>query len=188
RCTVIGEGSSPKTRLLWSFIHGKPPEAYTPRTFKDSALTIREGDWWEDRRVRMSLFDTSGLEEYDKLRRMHYENTDVFLIVTPANATPAATATTGARGRHASMDNATKWEYDIRSRYYNTPYLIVRAKDPANDPTQPSSSDEGNNRKSSESESPWKNPGPLSLGAVKIVQCDLGSGEDIMTVFREVCI
>ena len=85
KCVVVGDGAVEKTNLLMSYTTGKYPQEYVPDVFDNYYVTVMIGE----EPYTLGLFDTSGQEDYDRLRPLSYPQTDVFLvcssIVAPAS-------------------------------------------------------------------------------------------------------
>eukprot|EP01130_Rhizamoeba_saxonica_P010908 TRINITY_DN44_c0_g1_i4.p1 TRINITY_DN44_c0_g1~~TRINITY_DN44_c0_g1_i4.p1 ORF type:complete len:172 (-),score=36.26 TRINITY_DN44_c0_g1_i4:50-565(-) len=59
-----------------TFLNNEFPENYVPTIFDNYSTNIEVGE----KVVVVSLWDTAGQEDYDRLRPLSYPNTDVFLI------------------------------------------------------------------------------------------------------------
>ena len=97
KCVAVGDGAVGKTCLLYSFNQKEFAEEYIPTVLDTFGKTImfkwvslhctRCHDTWchvicysSDLPYVLSLFDTAGQEEYDRLRPLAYPETDVFLV------------------------------------------------------------------------------------------------------------
>ncbi|XP_077292874.1 cdc42 homolog [Arctopsyche grandis] len=76
KCVVVGDGAVGKTSMLMSYANNKFPVEYVPTVFDTYvAVVLIRGEPHD-----LSLFDTAGQEEYDRLRPLSYPNTNVFLV------------------------------------------------------------------------------------------------------------
>ncbi|KAL1492029.1 hypothetical protein ABEB36_012533 [Hypothenemus hampei] len=76
RITVVGDGDTGKTCLLIVYKDKKFDDRYIPTIFDEYSMTIPIN--YEPYTIILS--DTAGQEDFDKLRRMAYRFTDVFLL------------------------------------------------------------------------------------------------------------
>lgn len=76
KLVVIGDGSCGKTSMLISFTNGSFPAMYIPTVFENYVASIPV----DDHLVELSLWDTAGQEDYDRLRPLSYPETSVILI------------------------------------------------------------------------------------------------------------
>ncbi|KAH0560080.1 hypothetical protein GP486_003402 [Trichoglossum hirsutum] len=75
KAVLIGSGHCGKTSAISSFIAHNVPSMYVPTTIADhltQAGSIHN--------VEMTIIDTAGLEEYDRLRPLSYANADIVVI------------------------------------------------------------------------------------------------------------
>ena len=81
KCVVVGDGAIGKTCLLVSFTTNEFPEDYVPTVFDNfnTDITLKLPNI-EETKYSLSLFDTAGQEDFDRLRPLSYPLTDVFLI------------------------------------------------------------------------------------------------------------
>lgn len=110
---LLGDGAVGKTTLLITFL--KPnsyPHHYLPTVFENSSKSVE----FYDETVEVSLWDTAGGEEYDKLRALSYSNTNVFLICySIINPT--------------SLENINnKWAPEVKHFCPDTPFAIIATK------------------------------------------------------------
>ncbi|EFA75528.1 Rho GTPase [Heterostelium album PN500] len=76
KVVVVGDGAIGKTSLLISYASGGFPRDYQPTVFDNfSSHHVYQG-----RNFNLGLWDTAGQEDFDRLRPLGYNNTDVFLI------------------------------------------------------------------------------------------------------------
>ncbi|ORX66027.1 ras-domain-containing protein [Linderina pennispora] len=75
---VVGDGACGKTCLLYTFREGQfpPDNRYIPTVFDTCVVDIRT----QGKRVELSLWDTAGQEEFDRLRLLCYPGVDAVII------------------------------------------------------------------------------------------------------------
>jgi small GTP-binding protein len=112
KCVVVGDGTVGKTCLLISYTTNSFPKEYIPTIFDNYSINQTV----DDEPINLSLWDTAGQEDYDRLRPLSYQHTDVFIIVF---------STTDAR----SLENIrNKWYPEITHYCPNIPFMIVGSK------------------------------------------------------------
>ncbi len=98
--------------MLISYTTNKFPEEYVPTVFDNYAVTVMMGG----EPYTLGLFDTSGQEDYDRLRLNAYPQTDVFLLAFSI-ACPA------------SFENIReKWYPEVSHHCPNVPIILVGNK------------------------------------------------------------
>ncbi|KAI8826837.1 P-loop containing nucleoside triphosphate hydrolase protein [Fimicolochytrium jonesii] len=76
KLVVVGDGAAGKTSLL-VVQSGEPfPEEYVPTIFENYISRVQV----KDKTYELSLWDTAGQEDYDRLRPLSYPDTDVILL------------------------------------------------------------------------------------------------------------
>ncbi|XP_023234890.1 ras-related protein ced-10-like [Centruroides vittatus] len=113
KIVVIGDGTVGKTCLLISYTTGSFPEGeYVPTVFDNFAGNMN----CDGLQVSLTLWDTAGQEDYEKLRPLSYPGTDVFLLCFSVDNRP-------------SFNNiAAKWQPEVRHHCPRAPYILVATK------------------------------------------------------------
>ncbi|KAK1349611.1 small Rho-like GTP-binding protein [Hamiltosporidium tvaerminnensis] len=110
KCVIVGDGGVGKTWLITTFITNESPQAYLPTVFDNFTATIQ----YKNKRHVLSLWDTSGQEEYSQLRALSYPQTDVFILCYAVNNV-------------VSFNNIkAKWYCELKQ--FNKPILLVATK------------------------------------------------------------
>mmetsp|Transcript_9818 Transcript_9818/g.10890 ORF Transcript_9818/g.10890 Transcript_9818/m.10890 type:complete len:185 (-) Transcript_9818:105-659(-) len=94
KVVCVGDGAVGKTCLLLACKGSAFNEQYVPTVFENYIIKVTVGPTI----VELSLWDTAGQEEYDRLRPLQYPNTNVVLICF-------------------ALDSAVSFEH-IRSKWY----------------------------------------------------------------------
>ncbi|KAH8926093.1 hypothetical protein BT69DRAFT_1348286 [Atractiella rhizophila] len=76
KVVVLGDGACGKTSLLNVYTRGFFPQYYEPTVFENHVHDL----WIDDAQVELSLWDTAGQEEFDKLRSLSYADTHVVML------------------------------------------------------------------------------------------------------------
>ncbi|KAJ3655062.1 hypothetical protein Zmor_014205 [Zophobas morio] len=113
KITVVGDGVVGKTCLLISYTKNEFPEEYVPTVFEHYGQDITvDGVVYN-----MTLWDTAGQEDYERLRPLAYPNTKCFLVCFAVDDTSS------------SYDNVSvKWVPEVRHHNPHTPILLVATK------------------------------------------------------------
>lgn len=112
KLVVVGDGAAGKTSLLVAYKEGKFSADYTPTVFENSIASVPV----EDRLVELSLWDTAGQEDYDRLRPLSYPDTHVILICYSVD-------------KPESLRNVLhKWIYELDQYCPGVPRILVACK------------------------------------------------------------
>lgn len=76
KCVIVGDGCVGKTCLVMSYTQNAYPGEYVPTVFDNYQADILVNG----QVVSLSVWDTAGQHEYDRLRSLSYPMTDVFVI------------------------------------------------------------------------------------------------------------
>jgi Ras family protein A len=78
KLVIVGDGAVGKTALLMVQAKQPYPEFYVPTIFENyvSHITLPGSN----KHVELSLWDTAGQEDYDRLRPLSYPDTDVIIL------------------------------------------------------------------------------------------------------------
>lgn len=80
---VLGDGACGKTSLLFVGIKHEFPQAYEPTVFENYVHIMQPNP--EGPTVELTLWDTAGQEEFDKLRSLSYADTHVVVLCFSAD-------------------------------------------------------------------------------------------------------
>ncbi|KAI8972359.1 transforming protein RhoA-like protein [Pilobolus umbonatus] len=125
KLVVVGDGYCGKTSLLHVYQLHNFPEDYVPTVFETyiSNVTLDSG-----KTIELSLWDTAGQEEYDRLRPLCYPETDVILACFAIDLRP-------------SFENLKdRWIPEMDHFLFNTPRVLVGTKSDLRNKDIPASS------------------------------------------------
>lgn len=112
KCVVVGDGAVGKTCLLMVYTSETFPEKYVPTVFDNYNANVTI----DGQMVSLSLWDTAGQEDYDRLRPLSYPQTDVFLLCFSLI-------------HQTSLNNVTtKWYPELSHYAPDTPIVLVGTK------------------------------------------------------------
>ncbi|KAL6047958.1 Ras- C3 botulinum toxin substrate 3 [Balamuthia mandrillaris] len=112
KIVVVGDGAVGKTCLLMAYDGKELNEKYIPTIFDNYTTQVA----YDGQNLRLSLWDTAGQEEYDRIRIMSYNNVDCFLICFSV-----ADSVTLANVKE-------RWVPELRHYAKSTPFILVGTK------------------------------------------------------------
>ncbi|KIW82516.1 hypothetical protein Z517_05543 [Fonsecaea pedrosoi CBS 271.37] len=97
KLVLLGDGACGKTSLLNVFTRGFFPTVYEPTVFENYVHDI----FVDGIHMELSLWDTAGQEEFDRLRSLSYDDTQAIMLCFSVD-------------NHGSLENvSTKWIAEI---------------------------------------------------------------------------
>ena len=112
KCDAVGDGGVGKTSLLITYSTNAFPGDYIPTIYDYYAAFIMV----DGIPFNLSIWDSPGGEEYDRLRPLSYRGTDVFIICFSITSPK-------------SFENVkAKWVIEIKDHCPNVPFLLVGTK------------------------------------------------------------
>ncbi|KAL6944309.1 Rho GTPase [Hanseniaspora osmophila] len=112
KLVIIGDGSCGKTSLLHVFTLGKFPNEYQPTVFENYVTDCRV----DGIDIQLSLWDTAGQEEYERLRPLSYSKADVILIGFAVD------------DEESLMNTRIKWIQEVLRYCPGVPIILVGLK------------------------------------------------------------
>ncbi|SCW02046.1 LAFE_0E12970g1_1 [Lachancea fermentati] len=158
KLVIIGDGACGKTSLLYVFTLGKFPEEYHPTVFENYVTDCRV----DGIKVSLTLWDTAGQEEYERLRPFSYSKANIILIGF-------------AIDDPESLSNARiKWTEEALRYCPNAPIILVGLKKDLR-----KNGDERDIVKKEDAEQVAR-----AIGAKKYMECSALTGEGVDDVFE----
>jgi len=112
KLVLLGDGACGKTSLLNVFTRGYFPTVYEPTVFENYVHDI----FIDNTHVELSLWDTAGQEEFDRLRSLSYDNTHAIMLCFSVDSPD-------------SLENIeTKWKSEIEENCPGVKLVLVALK------------------------------------------------------------
>lgn len=112
KIVILGDGACGKTSLLNVFTRGYFPKVYEPTVFENYIHDI----FVDNRHITLSLWDTAGQEEFDRLRSLSYSDTDVIMLCFSLDS------------RDSLMNVQHKWVGEIADHCEGVKLVLVALK------------------------------------------------------------
>ncbi|KKF97123.1 GTP-binding protein RHO3 [Ceratocystis platani] len=112
KLVLLGDGACGKTSLLNVFTRGYFPTVYEPTVFENYVHDI----FVDYVHIELSLWDTAGQEEFDRLRSLSYDDTDLIMLCYSVDSKD-------------SLENVeSKWVGEIADNCPGTKLVLVALK------------------------------------------------------------
>lgn len=109
---ILGDGACGKTSLLNVFTRGYFPQVYEPTVFENYVHDI----FVDGQAMQLSLWDTAGQEEFDRLRSLSYSDTHTIMLCFSVDS-------------RDSLENVqTKWVSEIVDHCEGVKLVLVALK------------------------------------------------------------
>ncbi|XP_053393141.1 ras-related C3 botulinum toxin substrate 1-like isoform X2 [Mercenaria mercenaria] len=116
KCIVVEDGNVGKTCLIMSYAENQFPGEYVPEVVSSVSPPYQVRVTVDGRACSISIWDTPGQEEYNRLRPLSYPHTDIFLMCFSL-----VTKSTFENIRQ-------KWYPEIKQHCPDTPIVLVGIK------------------------------------------------------------
>ncbi|TVY36853.1 GTP-binding protein [Lachnellula occidentalis] len=112
KLVLLGDGASGKTSLLNVFTRGYFPTVYEPTVFENYVHDI----FVDNVHIELSLWDTAGQEEFDRLRSLSYDDTHAIMLCFSVDSKD-------------SLENVeSKWTSEIADNCQGVKIVLVALK------------------------------------------------------------
>ncbi|XP_059165192.1 ras-related protein ced-10-like isoform X2 [Physella acuta] len=112
KCLVVGDSGVGKSPLLHTYFTGMFPTETAPFQFQKTPYEVK----FLEKHICLDLWDSSGCDDYDRLRFLEYEGVDVVIICFAIN-------------NRDSADNVrSKWFPEVRSHARHAHVILVGTK------------------------------------------------------------
>lgn len=159
---LLGDGACGKTSALNVFTRGFFPTVYEPTVFENYVHDI----FVDNTHMELSLWDTAGQEEFDRLRALSYEDTHVIMLCFSVD------------NRDSFENVSTKWMAEIQENCPGVKMVLtalkcdLRKDEEQNENPEAVSFDEGLAK-------------AKEVGAVKYLECSAVQNRGIRETFYE---
>jgi small GTP-binding protein len=112
KCVVIGDGAVGKTCMLISYSTNLFPDEHVPTVFDNYQASVMV----DGKTYVLGLWDTSGQDDYDRLRPLSYNGADIFILCFAVNNV------------NSYNNIKSKWFEEKKHHAPDTPFVLVGTK------------------------------------------------------------
>lgn len=181
----MGDGACGKTSLLNVFTRGYFPQVYEPTVFENYVHDI----FIDGQSVQLSLWDTAGQEEFDRLRSLSYSDTHCIMLCFSIDSPD-------------SLENVqTRWVGEIADNCEGVKLVLVALKcdlrsNEDTDVDQPPNQEDDSFNPYSQSQNPYQQSRRLisyeeglavakKVGALRYLECSAKKNRGVNEAFSE---
>ena len=191
KIVILGDGACGKTSLLNVFTRGYFPEVYEPTVFENYIHDI----FVDGKHITLSLWDTAGQEEFDRLRSLSYSDTHTIMLCFSIDS-------------YDSLENVkNKWVGEITDHCEGVKLVLVALKcdlrnndneaiTPNNIHNNNNSNNNNNNNNNNDNNNNNRNKNKLityeeglsmakQIGALRYLECSAKSNKGVNEAFTE---
>lgn len=173
KIVILGDGACGKTSLLNVFTRGYFPQVYEPTVFENYVHDI----FIDGQRMQLSLWDTAGQEEFDRLRSLSYSDTHTIMLCFSVDS-------------RDSLENArTRWVGEIVDHCEGVKLVLVALKCDLRSAEDDSNNDDGTeNDEDSRKRMITYNEGleaAKAVGALRYLECSARKNRGVNEAFTE---
>ncbi|CCK70446.1 Rho family GTPase RHO3 KNAG_0E01840 [Huiozyma naganishii CBS 8797] len=177
KIVILGDGACGKTSLLNVFTRGYFPEVYEPTVFENYIHDI----FVDGKHITLSLWDTAGQEEFDRLRSLSYSDTHTIMLCFSIDS-------------QDSLENVkNKWVGEITDHCDDVKLVLValkcdlRDRDNEGKAITPNNIHQQNGRPSKNNLIPYEDGLAMAkqIGALRYLECSAKSNKGVNEAFTE---
>jgi Rho family protein len=170
KIVILGDGACGKTSLLNVFTRGYFPQVYEPTVFENYVHDI----FVDNKSIKLSLWDTAGQEEFDRLRSLSYSDTHTIMLCFSIDS-------------RDSLENVkNKWVGEIADHCEGVKLVLVALKcDLRNEQEEENQNQASNNRRKDLISYEEGLSMAKSIGALRYLECSAKKNRGVNEAFTE---